>query len=64
MCKIRYSFLTSSLVELELSASCPGHFTAGERAPDAHGIGGWEGPRTGLDDVEKRRFLTLLELEF
>jgi hypothetical protein len=24
-----------------------------------HWIGGWVGPRTGLDDVEKRKFLTL-----
>jgi hypothetical protein len=26
-------------------------------------IGGWVGSRTGLDDVEKRKFLTLPELE-
>jgi hypothetical protein len=24
-----------------------------------HLIGGWEGPRAGLDDVEKRKFLAL-----
>jgi hypothetical protein len=28
-----------------------------------HWIGGWVDPRTGLDDVEKRKFLTLLGLE-
>jgi hypothetical protein len=31
-----------------------------------HGIGGWVGPRAGvdrLDDVEKRKFLTLPGLE-
>jgi hypothetical protein len=27
--------------------------------PGIHWIGGWMGPRTGLDDVEKRKFLTL-----
>jgi hypothetical protein len=26
-------------------------------------IGGWVGPRTGLDDMEKRKFLTLTVLE-
>jgi hypothetical protein len=28
-----------------------------------HTIGGWVGPRVGLDDVEKRKFLILLGLE-
>jgi hypothetical protein len=31
--------------------------------PRTHWIGGWVGPRDGLDDVEKRKFLTLLGLE-
>jgi hypothetical protein len=31
----------------------------GERAPRAHWIGSWMDPRAGLDDVEKRKFLTL-----
>jgi hypothetical protein len=35
----------------------------GERAPDTHWIGGWVDPRVGLDDVEKRKFLTLPGLE-
>jgi hypothetical protein len=34
-----------------------------ERDPGTNFIGGWVGPRTCLDDVEKRKFLTLLELE-
>jgi hypothetical protein len=46
-------FLTSALVGGECSASCPGRFTPGERAPDIHWIGGWVGPRTGLDDMKK-----------
>jgi hypothetical protein len=39
----------------EWSASRPGRFTPGERAPGTHSIGGWVGPKTGLDDVEKRK---------
>jgi hypothetical protein len=30
-----------------------------KRAPGAHWIRGWVGPRGGLDDFEKRKFLTL-----
>jgi hypothetical protein len=37
----------------------PGALSPGERAPSTHSIGGWVGFRTGLDDVEKRKFLTL-----
>jgi hypothetical protein len=51
------------LVGGEWSASRPGRYTPGERAPGSHWIGGWVGPRTGLDDVEKRKFLTLPGLE-
>jgi hypothetical protein len=46
-------FLTSALVGRELSASRPGRFTPGERAAGAHWIGGWVGPRAGLDDMQK-----------
>jgi hypothetical protein len=46
-------FLTSTLAGGEWSASRPGSFTPGERAPDTHWIGGWVGPRAGLDDTEK-----------
>jgi hypothetical protein len=56
-------FLTSALIGGEQSASYPGHFTTGERGASAHWIGGWVGPITGLD-VEERKFLTLLGLEF
>jgi hypothetical protein len=52
-------FLTSALVGGEWSVTRPGRFTLGERAPGMHWIGGWVGPRAGLDDVEKRKFLTL-----
>jgi hypothetical protein len=53
-------FLTSALAGGEWSASRPGRFTPGETAPGTHWIGGWVGPRTSLDDVKKRKFLSLL----
>jgi hypothetical protein len=56
-------FLASALVGGEWLASRPFRFTPRERAPGTHWIGGWVGPRAGLDDVEKRKFLTVLGLE-
>jgi hypothetical protein len=56
-------FLTSVLVGGEWSASCPGHFTTGERALGTHSIGGWVGRRTSLGDMEKRKFLLLPGIE-
>jgi hypothetical protein len=41
--------LTSALHGGEWSASHSGRFTPRERAPDTHWIGGWVGPRAGLD---------------
>jgi hypothetical protein len=55
--------LTSALVGGKWSVSFPGSFTAGEKAPGTHWIGGWVGPRAGLDAAEKRKFLTLLGLK-
>jgi hypothetical protein len=52
-------FLISAPVGGEWSASHPGRFTPGERAPGTNWIGGQVVPRTGLDDVEKRKCLTL-----
>jgi hypothetical protein len=46
-------FFTSTLVGGEWSASHPGRFTPGERAPSTHLIGGWVGRSAGLDDMEK-----------
>jgi hypothetical protein len=51
-------FLTSALVGGEWSASSPGGFTLG-----THWIRGLVDPRAGLDDVEKRKFLTIPGLE-
>jgi hypothetical protein len=51
-------FLTLALAEGEWSASRPGRFALGETAPSTHWIGGWVDPRAGLDNLEKRKFLT------
>jgi hypothetical protein len=56
-------FLTSVLVGGEWSASRPDRFTPGERSPGTHWIGVWVDHSASLDDMEKRKFLTLLGLE-
>jgi hypothetical protein len=56
-------FLASALVGGEWSASLPYRFTLAERAHGIYWIGGSVGPRAGLDDGEKRKFLTLPRLE-
>jgi len=39
------------------SASRPGHFTPGVRAPGTYCMGGWVGPRAALDAVALMRSL-------
>jgi hypothetical protein len=56
-------YLTSTLAEDEWTASGPSRSIPGERAPGTHWIGSWVDPRAGLDNMEKRKFLTLSELE-
>jgi hypothetical protein len=56
-------FLTSALVGGEWSDSRPGRFTPGERAPGTHWRGGWVDLKAGLEAGEKRKILTLLEIE-
>jgi hypothetical protein len=56
-------FLTSAQVGGKWPASRPGRLTPGERTPGTHWIEGWVGPRSSLDDVEKKIFLTLPGLE-
>jgi hypothetical protein len=51
-------FLTSALAGGEWLASRHGRLT-----PSTHWIGGWVDPRAGLDDLEKRKFLTQPGLE-
>jgi hypothetical protein len=47
-------FLTSALDNGEWSASRPGRFTRKEIASGTHWIGGWAGPRSGLDTTGNR----------
>jgi hypothetical protein len=47
--------LTSALDGGEWSASRPGRFIPRERAPGIYWIGGWMGPRAGLDAVVRRK---------
>jgi hypothetical protein len=56
-------FLTSALAGGEWSVSRLGRFTPGERAFGTHWVGGWMDPGAGLNDVEKRKFLTVSGLE-
>jgi len=37
------------------SVSRPGRFTPGVSAPGTYCLGGWVGPRTGLDALVKRK---------
>jgi hypothetical protein len=46
------AFWTSALGGDEWSASRTGRFTAKERTPGTHWIGGWVGSRAGLDAVD------------
>jgi hypothetical protein len=48
-------FLTSALDGGEWSVARADHFTPRERDPVTHWIGGWVGPRSGLDMVSKRK---------
>jgi hypothetical protein len=48
-------FLTSALDGCEWSASRTGRFIPREIAPGSQWIGGWVGPRAGLDRIEKRK---------
>jgi hypothetical protein len=41
----------------------PRSFYPRGKSPGTHWIGGWVEPRAGLDDMEKRKFLTLPGLE-
>jgi hypothetical protein len=56
-------FLTSALVGGKWWASRPGHFTPGEKAPGTDWTEGWVSPRSGKDDMEERKFLTLTGLK-
>jgi hypothetical protein len=55
--------LNSAIVGGEWSASSPNCFTPAEISPGTKLVEDWVDPRGGLDDVEKRKFLTLPGLE-
>jgi hypothetical protein len=57
-------FLTAALAGGDLPASRSDRLSHGKRAPCTQWIGGWVGPRTGLDDMEKRKILPLPGLKF
>jgi hypothetical protein len=57
MWKWRYSFIYLQLGTGWWSASRLCHFTLGETDPSTHWIGGWVGPRAGLDAVKNREIL-------
>jgi hypothetical protein len=54
-----HAFFISVLDGGEWSASRPGCFTPRERDSGTHWIGGWVGPRAGLDAVVKRKIPSL-----
>jgi hypothetical protein len=59
------SFLTSVLDGGEWSASPhpPSRFILTDKAPGTHRIGGWVGPKAGLEAVEMRKILKLPGIE-
>jgi hypothetical protein len=56
-------FLDLGIVGGEWSASCPGRFILQERGLGNHYIGGWVGPRAGLNTVEERRISSLPQIQ-
>jgi hypothetical protein len=55
-----YSLLTLAVDGGEWSSSRPGRaLPLGERAPGTHCIGGWVGPRSGLDAEVRGKILCL-----
>jgi len=53
--EVQLHALNLTLDKSEWSASYPGRFTPGIRAPGTPWIGGWVGPRADLDPVAMRR---------
>jgi hypothetical protein len=60
--RIAPPFLASEINGGEWSASRSGRFIPGERATGTHWIGGWVGPRAGVDtEVKKKIFCSYHE---
>jgi hypothetical protein len=56
-------FLTSALLEVSGQLHAPASLPTGKAPPGTHWLWGWVDPRAGLDDLEKRKFLTLPRLQ-
>jgi hypothetical protein len=56
-------YLTSALAGGKWSVSRPGRCIPAETVSDIHWIKGWVGPKAGLDDMEKWKFLRPSGLE-
>jgi hypothetical protein len=59
----RHRVLTITCLDACRCAAYLRHFMALERALGTNWIGGWMGPRAGLDAVKKRKFLPLPGIE-
>jgi hypothetical protein len=55
-----HAFLISVLDGGEWPDSRPDRFNPRVRAPDIYWIGGWVGPRAGLDEVAKREYPSIV----
>jgi hypothetical protein len=63
-CDSKFVPVTSALYGGEWLATRPYRYTPGENAPGTHWVGGWVGPRVGLDVVEEgENLLSLPEIE-
>jgi hypothetical protein len=56
-------FLTSALDGGEWSISLPCRFIPADTGPCTRRVGGWMGHTAGLDVMEKKEILSLLEIE-
>jgi hypothetical protein len=45
-------------MEMNGQLHVPAALSQGGKTPDTHGIGGWMGPRSSLDAVDKRKIYT------
>jgi hypothetical protein len=58
-----YSFLTSALDGGQWSLSCPRcTLASGKGPPSTHCVGGWVGPRAGLDTEARGKILSLVNI--
>jgi hypothetical protein len=63
MFRSNFFFFTSTIVGDECSNSRPTRFNIEEILPSTHWARSWVDPSAGLEEVEKRTFFTLPELE-